>query len=129
MHPLRLLPRHPVLSFALLCLVAITACVMPAVALASAPSSPTTAADDPAVVGQWGDVMPWPDKAVHSVMLHTGKVLWYRGESGTTYTWDPITNQIGSQPFIDNIFCSGQSVMPDGRVLVTGGRIGTTGSL
>jgi hypothetical protein len=126
MHPLRLLPRLPILSIAFLATL-----IGPGFAGAEA-AAPSTRVlvDDPAVMGEWGEVMPWPDKAVHSIMLHTGKVLWYRGEStNATFTWDPITNTIDSQPFFDNIFCSGQSVMPDGRVLVTSGRIGTAGSL
>ncbi len=82
-------------------------------------------AQDPATVGQWTPVIPWPDKAVSSTLLPTGKVLWYRGEgtNAQSYLWDPATGQLTSQPFNPNIFCSGLCSLPDGKVLVTGGRV------
>ena len=89
-------------------------------------------ADARAVTGEWEGVMEWPDKSVHAILLHTGKVLWYRGEGvngSYSYTWDPMTNQIQQQYIGFGIFCSGNSIMPDGRVLATGGRIGFTGTL
>ena len=96
------------------------------------PAPGAAQADDPAIMGVWEGVMDWPDKSVHAVLLHNGRVLWYRGEGANgsySYTWDPITHEIRQQFIGFGIFCSGNSVMSDGRVLTTGGRIGTTGTL
>jgi hypothetical protein len=84
--------------------------------------------------------------ATHAVMLPTGKVLWYSIPShpdrplgprhlAVAVLWDPSKGTgAGSfkrvNPPIDhrtgqpvNIWCSGQSLLADGRVLVTGGNL------
>ncbi len=92
-------------------------------------------AEDPAQFGQWDLPMDWPAVAVHAILMRTGKVLFFRGDEDdvpTTYVWDPATNQISSKPVPDIVWCSGNSVLEDGRVLITGGSIypgGTTGAL
>jgi hypothetical protein len=126
--------RMPPRFFAVASSLLLLAATVPALTWAAAgPTSASVAlVDDPTVMGQWSNVIAWPDKAVHSILLHTGKVLWYRGEGGsapTSYTWDPTTNTLESQLIGAGVFCSGHSVLPDGRVLDTGGRIGTSGSL
>lgn len=108
--------------------------LMGPVAVASwvADARASTQADDPAVTGVWGGVMDWPDKAIHSIILHNGKMLWFRGEGANgsySYTWDPVTNQMQQQVLGFGVFCSGHTVMPDGRVIVTGGRIAGTATL
>ena len=84
--------------------------------------------------------------ATHAVMLPTGKVLWYSIPShpdrplgprhlAVAVLWDP-SKGTGPDSFkrvnppIDpatgqpvNIWCSGQSLLEDGRVLVTGGNL------
>jgi hypothetical protein len=84
--------------------------------------------------------------ATHAVMLPTGKVLWYSIPShpdrplgprhlAVAVLWDP-SKGTGPRSFkrvnppIDpntgqpvNIWCSGQSLLSDGRVLVTGGNL------
>jgi galactose oxidase-like protein/flagellar hook capping protein FlgD/K319-like protein len=96
-------------------------------------SAKAWAADDPAVTGVWHGVMTWPDKAVHAIVLHTGKVLWFRGDTNgpSSFTWDPVTNEMRQQQMNIplGVFCSGHSLLPDGRVLVEGGQLGTSGSL
>lgn len=52
-------------------------------AAATTPTQEALLVDNPAVMGEWGGLIPWPDKAVHSVILRTGKVLWYRERRGT----------------------------------------------
>ena len=86
--------------------------------------------DPPAQIGEWGAVGDWPEQATHAVVLHTGKVLWWRGNSAngtsaTSYVWDPATDSLTTQLTPeDNIFCSGHATLADGRVLVLGGTVG-----
>jgi hypothetical protein len=83
------------------------------------------AVDDPALVGRWDAPLQWPVVAVHAIVLHTGKVLFYRGDESTprAYTWDPATEQTAFTPPGTNIFCSGHSFLADGRVFVSGGAV------
>jgi hypothetical protein len=78
---------------------------------------------DPAMSGTWSSPIDWPADAVHSILLHTGKVLWFRGDEDvpTTWVWDPATNQLTSQTMDRIVWCGGHTFLPDGRVLATGG--------
>ena len=86
--------------------------------------------DPPSQIGQWSEVSNWPEQATHSTLMHTGKVLWWRGASAngtsaTTYVWDPETDLLTSQlTSDDNIFCAGLAMLADGRVLSLGGTVG-----
>lgn len=91
--------------------------------------------------GSWSPTFNQPNNyAIHAVLMHTGKVLtWSYPLGNTPYTgavgqgtstatvWDPSKGTGAgafkkvSPPNNSNIWCSGQSVMADGRVLVTGG--------
>ncbi len=75
------------------------------------------------VVGQWSAVENWPIVSVHTVALPSGEVLFYP-YSDDIRLWDPATSLVTSLPAIgNNPFCSGHTVMADGRVLVVGGHI------
>jgi Domain of unknown function (DUF1929) len=100
-----------------------------------------------AEVGQWnretaGQAVPIPVMGIHSVMLPTGKILWFayprtqsRDKSAPNtaqaYVFDPFTRQsrridppidpATGQPY--NVWCAGQSVLADGQVLITGGNL------
>jgi hypothetical protein len=103
----------------------------------TAQASPAVAAaaisTDPAVVGRWTPKFSIPGIAVHAVMLHTGKVLYFTGTTqGRAYLLDPVTRTTRAvhPPRIAerenepaNIFCAGQSFLDDGTVLVMGGTI------
>src|SRR6266576_2607880 len=85
-------------------------------------------AQDPATVGQFSSVMPWPYKAVHAHLLPTGKVLWWpsfaAGDNPTL--WNPSTNTNTAVTRAGaNIFCSGHAFLPNGQLLVAGGHAGT----
>ncbi len=86
--------------------------------------------DTPAVSGQWGPVIEWKTIPIHMHLLPTGKVMfWDRhdpgdptGQAGHPWTWDPATQEAVMLPHPDyDIFCSGHTLMADGRLIVSGG--------
>ena len=105
----------------------------------------TTEAD-----GSWGPLLHIPTTAIHAVLMHTGKVLWFSqpkypteqdaSDGGTAHVWDPATNTTRSVPPPSvtypvsgpggatatrpaNLWCAGQTLLSDGRVLVVGGNL------
>jgi hypothetical protein len=85
-------------------------------------------------VGEWGPVENLDTVPVHISMLPDGRLLywgrdkaadlWDRGDGCLTYTWHPTSKAkltIGN--YTTNLFCSGHSHLPDGRLLVTGGHV------
>src|SRR5262249_44286805 len=80
-------------------------------------------AQDPATVGQWSARTAWPDKAIHAALLPTGDVIWWpKGDN--PYLWDPAaTTNTPLLPAGANIFCAGQALLPDGKLLVAGGHV------
>jgi hypothetical protein len=95
-----------------------------ATVFAAAPSY----AQDPSVVGQWSPLANWPFINTHSLVLPSGKVLWWpswaNGDNPMLY--DPIANTNTALPQAGyNIFCAGLTLMPNGQVLITGGDAST----
>ena len=82
---------------------------------------------DPAVVGKWSVNQKWPVQAIHSVYLPTGKILifTYDEKINNVNLWDPVQNTF-SKPasFNGYLYCSGHAMLEDGRVLLTGGKLG-----
>jgi FtsP/CotA-like multicopper oxidase with cupredoxin domain len=82
--------------------------------------------------GVW-ELLPCDSKvlAVHAVLMHTGRVLFFAGSGNNvprfnardvrSVVWDyqAGTFHEPSTPF--DVFCAGQTVLPDGKVLVAGG--------
>lgn len=88
----------------------------------------------PEVDGQWDAPFSIPAVGIHAALLSSGKVLWYHrpqttAGKATVAIWDPATGQSKAvaPPQLDgkaaNFFCSGQSFLADGRLLVVGGQI------
>lgn len=80
-----------------------------------------------AQIGEWGPVMNWPLVAVHSSLMPNGKVLiWDAWEYtvSNAKVWDPITNTFASVPVSDQLFCSSNATLADGRVVAAGGHNG-----
>lgn len=89
----------------------------------------TVSTTAPANVGQWSQPYQLGIPAIHAALLHTGEVLFFAyptGRSGgpsPARLWNPATNALTdlTLPFPIDIFCSGLSFLPDGRLLVVGG--------
>jgi hypothetical protein len=84
-------------------------------------------AQAPAEVGQWSSIMNWPVSATHTSLQPDGKVMFF-GEfadgEAPPRRWDPVANTLTNLPVAGyNIFCSGHSLLADGKLLVTGGHL------
>ncbi|WP_165068180.1 galactose oxidase-like domain-containing protein [Paludisphaera rhizosphaerae] len=110
------------------------------VLMSFAASAPTPASAQSADQGEWSPLFDTPNVMIHVSVLPDGKVLfWGRREAGEGLNppaprncqpriWDPskgtgpaafsTTNMPGH-----NLFCSGHSFLPDGRLFVAGGHI------
>ena len=75
---------------------------------------------NPAVVGSWSSVVNIPAVAVNLVLLKNNKVLFYQDGASPT-VWDYVNGTFTGVPTTANLFCSGHSLLADGRVLVVGG--------
>jgi galactose oxidase-like protein len=84
--------------------------------------------------GRWSDPFTIPVVGVTSVLLHTGKVLFWsydpihwdnplRSTYGVAYIWDPATRTGYPIAPPENIWCAGQTVLADGRVFLAGGNL------
>ena len=90
----------------------------------------------PSVVGQWSGLTHSDVTGIHGVLLPTGKVLYFSyggGDTGIASIWDPVTNTshrvdppAGAYSPHENLWCGGQTLLADGRVLVVGGNIPNT---
>jgi hypothetical protein len=91
---------------------------------------------DPTIVGKWGGVLTFPIIPIHSTLLSNGKILcWDRAWNGTdttprlidaaTLDVPPgnVSLTVTPNPGVE-IFCSGHTFLPDGKVFVAGGHNG-----
>jgi hypothetical protein len=85
---------------------------------------------DPALLGQWSAASPLPIVPIHSTYLPTGKVLsWDRKWNTVDYTTpqllDPASLTMTPTPHPGKeLFCSGHTLLADGKVFVAGGHNG-----
>jgi hypothetical protein len=86
-------------------------------------------APDPAAIGSWAAPFNLTLVSIHAVMLHTGMVLLFSWPNKTVGSdavlWDPVSGKITNiaLTYQRDIFCSGTSVLADGRVFIAGGHI------
>jgi plastocyanin len=83
-------------------------------------------------VGYW-EVLPVDSHvlAVHAVLMHTGQVLFFAGSGNNvpnfnarlvkSVVWDYEAGTFFDPGCPFDVFCAGQTVLPDGKVLVAGG--------
>jgi len=85
--------------------------------------TPTGAIDARATTGEWSQTSTWPIVSVHSTLLPNGKVLLWDGweVESNTRVWDPNANTFTERVVQSGLFCSGHSLLVDGRVLTAGG--------
>ncbi|WP_295961145.1 hypothetical protein [Rhodoferax sp.] len=94
-------------------------------------AAPTSAA---ATKGWWDSVANWPLLAVHAVVLPGGRVMSYGTDAAGTQNaqfiydvWDPSPSPgVPSHYTLDNttgtdMFCSSQTLLPNGQVFLAGG--------
>ena len=99
----------------------------------SVTSSPVSVSALPpeATTGKWGEVVDWVGVVpLHMSLLPSGKILaWGKHEHGGIMgsdprLWDPATGSPAGALVINvdtMLFCSGHTLMPDGRLMVSGG--------
>ena len=84
--------------------------------------------DPPEIAGQWSPLYNGDIVAVHMVVMPNEKVLFYaEGGQGRPLLdeiriWDPKDLSL-TRPALPpyDLFCSGHSVLPDGRIFIQGG--------
>jgi len=94
-----------------------------------APSTPATPRADPAAarIGQWTMPFDIGAVAIHSQVMPNGKVLLWAYPRSTVGTWavvlDPATRTFTnvSMSYQRDAFCSGNDLLPNGDVFLTGG--------
>ena len=84
------------------------------------------AQSDPSVTGAWSAVQIWPIVSVHAALLPTGNVIFF-SYADDPRLWDPANGSIIAAAKAGyNIFCSGLTLLADGRLFVGGGTSATT---
>jgi hypothetical protein len=103
------------------------AAAFPILLLAAGPDR-SAAGIPAATLGRWSVPFELHVIGTHSTLLPNGKVLLFsypaQGEHGSdTWTWDGTTGASAQVRTLlrRDVFCSGHSVLPDGRAFVTGG--------
>jgi galactose oxidase-like protein/Kelch motif protein len=76
----------------------------------------------PEAVGEWSQPFSWRIVAIHATLLPNGRVISW-GLDGPPQLWNPSTRSFTTLSNPAWLFCSGHSLLADGRLLVSGGHI------
>ena len=110
----------------------LAAAVLAAIAVgvpAALPQATAQSSADPSVVGEWSALFEIGVKGIHTVVLGNGRVLLFsypvRAVGSDARVWNPASGATTdvSLNWNRDIFCSGHSLLPDGRVFLTGGHV------
>jgi Galactose oxidase-like, Early set domain/Kelch motif len=82
-------------------------------------------------VGQWSGPIPMNGIiAIHATLMPNGKILFFYNnpsfgdeDAAKVMVWDPATRTGVRRDVPSNIWCAGQVLLADGRVLVVGGNL------
>jgi hypothetical protein len=98
--------------------------------LGSSPAKRRTAKASSAGTGSWTAPFNLGLISIHAVVLHTGDVLLFSYPENNTVgsaatLWNPVSGSLTnvSITYQRDVFCSGMTVLPDGRVFMAGGHI------
>jgi hypothetical protein len=84
------------------------------------------ASAQPSVAGQWSTPQTLPYRPIHAQVLPTGKVLFWDSYANADFPqlWDPATGTVTPAAQAGyNIFCSGFTLLGNGRLFMAGGHI------
>jgi hypothetical protein len=101
---------------------------------ASVTSSPVTVSPlaPEAGTGKWGPLVSWDIVPLHMNLMPNGKILaWGKTDvlpdtMGMPRMWDPSSGAPAAAPMVPvdtMLFCAGHALLPDGRLLVSGGHL------
>jgi len=75
--------------------------------------------------GEWAPLLGLPVIPIHAHVLPTGGMLFWGTGLGAPNLLDPMSGAVSATTLSNvEVFCSGHSFLPDGRLLVTGGQDG-----
>jgi hypothetical protein len=85
----------------------------------------------PEAVGSWAGPYPMNGViAIHATLMPNGKILYFYNnpsfgdeDLAKVMVWDPVTKTGVRRDVPSNIWCAGQVLLADGRVLVVGGNL------
>lgn len=90
-------------------------------------NTPARSPWDPEHIGRWSKPFEMPTVGIHSVLLRTGEVMMFgymdHRKRYPVTLWDPATNDLDVVvvPRARDPFCSGHSVLANGKVFIAGG--------